>query len=183
LAYEQEQKKGEPVSNDLRSLWEALFGRYPIFNQICPFHPDGNASLKVYDDHFHCFGCGAHGDGIDLVMKTHKMGYKEAKAFLEKRGYLLECVPPSVIEEKRRIREEIRAFERNLKNINALIDLFWDDYEYCEVLLREVKNNWSNINRRKAMLAGIILGIILFLLALIVFWGFGKILCWLGIEK
>jgi DNA polymerase I-like protein with 3'-5' exonuclease and polymerase domains len=28
----------------------------------CPFHEDGTPSLQVYSDHFHCFGCGAHGD-------------------------------------------------------------------------------------------------------------------------
>ena len=27
----------------------------------CPFHNDKNPSLKVYDDHFYCFGCGAAG--------------------------------------------------------------------------------------------------------------------------
>ena len=30
----------------------------------CPFHNDRTPSLKLYDDHFHCFGCGAHGDVI-----------------------------------------------------------------------------------------------------------------------
>ena len=33
----------------------------------CPFHADGTPSLKLYGDHFHCFGCGAHGDVIDLT--------------------------------------------------------------------------------------------------------------------
>ena len=23
----------------------------------CPFHDDKNPSLKIYDDHFYCFGC------------------------------------------------------------------------------------------------------------------------------
>lgn len=30
----------------------------------CPFHADRTPSLKLYGDHFHCFGCGAHGDVI-----------------------------------------------------------------------------------------------------------------------
>jgi len=34
----------------------------------CPFHADKTPSLKLYDDHFHCFGCGAHGDVLDLTM-------------------------------------------------------------------------------------------------------------------
>ena len=33
----------------------------------CPFHADRVPSLKLYGDHFHCFGCGAHGDVIDLT--------------------------------------------------------------------------------------------------------------------
>lgn len=34
---------------------------------ICPFHPDKTPSMKLYEDHFYCFGCGAHGDVIDLT--------------------------------------------------------------------------------------------------------------------
>ena len=33
----------------------------------CPFHPDRTPSMKLYEDHFYCFGCGAHGDVIDLT--------------------------------------------------------------------------------------------------------------------
>ena len=28
----------------------------------CLFHEDRNPSMKLYDDHFYCFGCGKHGD-------------------------------------------------------------------------------------------------------------------------
>ena len=35
----------------------------------CPFHDDKNPSLKVYDDHFYCFGCGATGDCTGFVAK------------------------------------------------------------------------------------------------------------------
>ncbi|MBR2562432.1 MAG: hypothetical protein IKE31_09870, partial [Eubacterium sp.] len=33
----------------------------------CPFHDDHTPSLKLYDDHYYCFGCGAAGDVIDLT--------------------------------------------------------------------------------------------------------------------
>ena len=33
----------------------------------CLYHEDGTPSMKLYDDHFHCYGCGEHGDMIDLV--------------------------------------------------------------------------------------------------------------------
>ena len=36
---------------------------------LCPFHADGDASMVFYpDNHFHCFGCGEHGD----VVKFYK---------------------------------------------------------------------------------------------------------------
>ena len=33
----------------------------------CPFHDDHTPSMKLYEDHFFCFGCGKHGDVIDLA--------------------------------------------------------------------------------------------------------------------
>ena len=37
---------------------------------VCPFHRDKNPSMKV-DRRFHCFGCQADGDVIDLyIMRT-----------------------------------------------------------------------------------------------------------------
>ncbi|MFY7925337.1 MAG: CHC2 zinc finger domain-containing protein, partial [Aquidulcibacter sp.] len=35
----------------------------------CPFHGEKTPSFYVYDDHFHCFGCGAHGDAVTFVMR------------------------------------------------------------------------------------------------------------------
>jgi hypothetical protein len=37
---------------------------------ICPFHEEKSASFYVYSDgHFYCYGCGDHGDVIDLHQK------------------------------------------------------------------------------------------------------------------
>ncbi|EGO95039.1 CHC2 zinc finger domain-containing protein, partial [Acidiphilium sp. PM] len=36
----------------------------------CPFHNEKSPSFYVYDDHYHCFGCGAHGDAISFVMQS-----------------------------------------------------------------------------------------------------------------
>lgn len=35
----------------------------------CPFHNDRHPSMKLNDDYFYCFGCGAYGDVIDLTCK------------------------------------------------------------------------------------------------------------------
>ncbi|MDR2532337.1 MAG: hypothetical protein LBC82_05800 [Oscillospiraceae bacterium] len=45
----------------------------------CPFHDDRNPSMKLYEEkngsggNFHCFGCGEHGDAIDLVSKLFNL--------------------------------------------------------------------------------------------------------------
>lgn len=35
----------------------------------CPFHQERTPSMKLYDDHFYCFGCQSSGDVITLVEK------------------------------------------------------------------------------------------------------------------
>jgi DNA primase len=44
----------------------------------CPFHGEKSPSFYVYDDHYHCFGCGAHGDAISFVMQSQGLGFMEA---------------------------------------------------------------------------------------------------------
>src|SRR4029077_7829725 len=45
----------------------------------CPFHGEKTPSFYVYEDgHFHCFGCGAHGDAIGFVMQAEGAGFMEA---------------------------------------------------------------------------------------------------------
>ncbi len=44
----------------------------------CPFHGEKTPSFYVYDDGYHCFGCGAHGDAISFVMQTQGASFMEA---------------------------------------------------------------------------------------------------------
>ncbi|MEQ8804139.1 MAG: CHC2 zinc finger domain-containing protein, partial [Rhodospirillales bacterium] len=44
----------------------------------CPFHKEKTPSFHVYDDHYHCFGCGAHGSVIDFVMESEGLEFREA---------------------------------------------------------------------------------------------------------
>ncbi len=52
------------------------------FMACCPFHADKTASMYLKNNFYHCFGCGAHGDSIDLVMKTKNLTFPEAVTFL-----------------------------------------------------------------------------------------------------
>ncbi len=44
----------------------------------CPFREERTPSLKVYDDHFYCFGCGATGDCTGFVAKLFGISQFEA---------------------------------------------------------------------------------------------------------
>ena len=44
----------------------------------CPFHEDRTPSLKIYDDHFYCFGCGATGDCTGFTAKLFGLTQIEA---------------------------------------------------------------------------------------------------------
>lgn len=45
---------------------------------LCPFHNEKTPSFHVYDDHYHCFGCGAHGSLFDFIMQADKVEFREA---------------------------------------------------------------------------------------------------------
>ena len=44
----------------------------------CPFHEDRNPSLKLNEDYFFCFGCGASGDVIDFTARLFGISFKDA---------------------------------------------------------------------------------------------------------
>jgi DNA primase len=48
----------------------------------CPFHGEKTPSFYVYDDGYHCFGCGAHGDAISFVMQSQGAEFMEAVQIL-----------------------------------------------------------------------------------------------------
>lgn len=52
-------------------------GKY--YKTLCCFHSEKTASMYLYEDsdQFHCFGCGAHGDSLDLEMRLTGRTFKE----------------------------------------------------------------------------------------------------------
>lgn len=50
----------------------------------CPFHKEKTASMKVYQDSYYCFGCGAHGDIFDFISRMENLTFREV--FLELGG-------------------------------------------------------------------------------------------------
>ena len=62
----------------------------------CPFHDDSTPSLKLYADHFHCYGCGAHGDLVDWLMMTEGLTRDEAVRALDHQDEQRALVVPAV---------------------------------------------------------------------------------------
>ena len=48
----------------------------------CPFHNDRTPSMKLNEGYFYCFGCGAHGDVIDLTAGLFQVSSSEAASKL-----------------------------------------------------------------------------------------------------
>ena len=44
----------------------------------CPFHDDKNPSMKLNEEYFYCFGCGATDDVIDFAARLYNLSPKEA---------------------------------------------------------------------------------------------------------
>lgn len=77
----------ESVLEDIRSRISLvdLIGRHVRLTRrgreqqgLCPFHKEKTPSFHVYDDHYHCFGCGAHGTLFDFVMHTDRLTFPQA---------------------------------------------------------------------------------------------------------
>ena len=60
------------------------------YKGLCAFHDEKTPSFIVQrgDNHYHCFGCGAHGDGIQFLMTHLKMSFVEAVESLAERFHV-----------------------------------------------------------------------------------------------
>lgn len=60
---------------------------------LCPFHDEKSPSFIIQNgkSHYHCFGCGAHGDAIQFLIVHLKMSFAEAVETLAERfGVILQ---------------------------------------------------------------------------------------------
>ena len=54
------------------------------YSGLCPFHEEKTPSFTVSQkkQFYHCFGCHAHGNAIDFVMKTTQQDFRQAVTLL-----------------------------------------------------------------------------------------------------
>lgn len=92
------------------------------YKGLCPFHSEKSPSFSISlgDKHYHCFGCGAHGDAISFLMEYSKLSFKEALSFLAERY--------QVTLENDKEDDGQRALKKQLKEAMSLAE---DFYHFC----------------------------------------------------
>ena len=77
--------------SDILSIYLDLKRVGSSYQALCPFHEEKTPSFKVQrgEHHFHCYGCGAHGDAIQFLMESVHMGFTEAVEFLAERYHVV----------------------------------------------------------------------------------------------
>lgn len=58
-----------------------------VYRACCPFHEEKTPSFQIGQgaSHYHCYGCGAHGDAFSFVMHQAGLSFIEAAKFLASR--------------------------------------------------------------------------------------------------
>jgi DNA primase len=79
---------------------------------LCPFHSEKTPSFTVWPQsgHYHCFGCGAGGDGITFIRQIENLEYPEAVEFLAKRAGIE--IPKNTFEQDNS-KQKLRVLELN----------------------------------------------------------------------
>lgn len=98
----------------------------------CPFHQDRHPSLKLYDDHFFCFGCHKHGDVIDFAAELLGLPLYEAACQLAD----VFGVDPSSVTSLRTGGTFPRG-GRQIRPKKTEVQQFRDDQEFCQRVLGE----------------------------------------------
>ena len=97
----------------------------------CPFHKgDNDASMKIYQDSYHCFGCGENGDIFTFIQRMDNCDFKTA--FYSLGGTYEKPTFQSKLsvyrlkkQEEQRKKEEIKLKRKKELN-NILIDIYRD---------------------------------------------------------
>lgn len=89
---------------------------------LCPFHHEKTPSCKLYEKNFHCFGCGAHGDTIDLVAAVR--GCTKTQAVAELNNYYNLGV--DLGRQSKRIKRKPKRTMSDVAQVKRLVDTLAD---------------------------------------------------------
>ena len=96
----------------------------------CPFHADRTPSMKLNEDYFYCFGCGASGDVIDLAARLFNLsGYDAAKKLAADFGIVEQ--KPSVLTKLKRIKSQAELESRSFRVLGDYLQILQDWKAHC----------------------------------------------------
>ena len=96
----------------------------------CPFHADRTPSMKLNEDYFYCFGCGATGDVIDLAARLFGLsGYDAAKKLAADFG--ITGQKPSVLAKLKRSKSQTELESRSFRVLGDYLQILQDWKTHC----------------------------------------------------
>lgn len=116
-----QQKKNIDIVAVIESAGWQLTARSGRHVGLCLFHDDHSPSFYVYEDHFHCYGCHAHGDVIDFTMRLHGCDFNEACRLLGLKKGPVNKAQIIELKRKRLERERYQQRESDLAHTLALL--------------------------------------------------------------
>jgi DNA primase len=90
-----------------------LIKRGSRYRALCPFHNERTPSFHVFDDHFHCFGCGRHGDHLAWFTEFERLDFVGA---VDRLRAFTGIAPPSTVE----IPQSGASIPKHEPNANAI---------------------------------------------------------------
>ena len=96
----------------------------------CPFHADRTPSMKLNEDYFYCFGCGATGDVIDLAARLFGLSsYDAAKKLAADFGIVEQ--KPSVLTKLKRSKSQAELESRSFRVLGDYLQILQDWKAHC----------------------------------------------------
>ena len=96
----------------------------------CPFHADRTLSMKLNEDYFYCFGCGASGDVIDLAARLFGLsGYDAAKKLAADFG--ITGQKPSILAKLQRGASQAETERRSFRVLGDYLQILQDWKAHC----------------------------------------------------
>lgn len=96
----------------------------------CPFHDDRTPSMKLNEDYFYCFGCGAHGDVIALSAQLFDLPPAEATKKLAA-DFGITDQKPSVLAKLKRGKTQAELESRSFRVLGDYLQILRDWKTHC----------------------------------------------------
>ena len=96
----------------------------------CPFHADRTPSMKLNEEYFYCFGCGAHGDVVALTAQLFDLPPAEAAKKLAADFGIVEQ-KPSVLTKLRRSKSQAELESRSFRVLGDYLQILQDWKAHC----------------------------------------------------